>query len=123
VKGETALEEALLRRPHELPQEQEAKSAKNIHGRTSNVREPSDEDWANVLPIARNKASKSRIIKDKYYQPQGEKPATAPNRFAIAPGRRCGIFGGFLKRGSTKNEAGVGEHGTWNAAAAAGELR
>jgi hypothetical protein len=54
VKGKTALEEGLLPAARELTQEQRAKGTKNIHGMTSHLREPSGEDWANVLSIARN---------------------------------------------------------------------
>jgi hypothetical protein len=93
MKGEAALEKALLLRPRELSEEQRAKGAKNIHDRTSDMREPSNEDWTNVLSIARNKSFKLRIIQAKYYQLSGENPESITDRFAVAPGWRCGIFG------------------------------
>jgi hypothetical protein len=64
VHGEAALEQRLFLPTGELRQEQEAKNRKNTHGKSSNVREPSREDCANVLSIARNKFSKLTIIRD-----------------------------------------------------------
>jgi hypothetical protein len=64
VHGEAALEQRLFLPAGEVRQEQQTKSRKNTHGKSSNVREPSREDCANVPSIARNKFFKLTIIRD-----------------------------------------------------------